>query len=191
MILIPPPVSPRSHACGCPVPCQQGSPSGRRAALRAGISCDIYPAAPSGLRAPCSLPTPAPPALDRTGLSSRAPVVGGSPPSVTARGNRTVKTLPSRGCTPKPQKIPSLRDLVPQGTDSESLWSQASQHQHVSGPLSRLIASCRPTMRGAMASVLLPTDTFRFLIGGTRASVGFISGYLLKEIPRTFRYRHT
>ncbi len=38
-----------------------------------------------------------------------------------------------------------------------------------------------------MASALLPTDTFRFLIGGTRASVGLISGYLLKEIPRTFR----
>jgi len=38
-----------------------------------------------------------------------------------------------------------------------------------------------------MASALLPTDTFRFLIGGTKASVGLISGYLLKEIPRTFR----
>jgi len=38
-----------------------------------------------------------------------------------------------------------------------------------------------------MASALLPTDTFRFLIGGTRASVGLISGYLLTEIPRTFR----
>ena len=126
----------------------------------------------------------------RGGLGVGCGVAAAKPPSTTtAPAAATILFIvcPFLGVYAQTPEISVLERSRAAGTDAQSLWSQASQHQHVSGTLSRLIASCGPTMRGAMASALLPTDTFRFLIGGTRASVGLLSGYLLREIPRTFR----
>jgi hypothetical protein len=44
-------------------------------------------------------------------------------------------------------------------------------------------------MVGATASALFHTGTFPFLIGDTRASADFVSGYLPRETPDLSEYR--